>query len=159
METLTIGKLARETGCKVTTIRYYEEIGLIPAPARSAGGTRRYHAGHRARLGFIRHCRELGFDQAAIRELLALKDQPEQSCDTVTEITRRRMQDVDSRIRRLLSLRRELAHMIDACDGGRIAECRLIEVLDDHTHGHCLDQAHGHVDVPAHGSSPAGAGR
>src|SRR5690606_19585890 len=92
---MTIGQLARHTGCKVTTIRYYEGIGLLPEPVRSPGGTRRYGEDHLARLGFIQHCRELGFSQDAIRELLDLKDQVDRSCDTVTGITRRHLRDVE----------------------------------------------------------------
>src|SRR5690606_16708953 len=76
----TIGDLAQQTGCKVQTIRYYEEIGLMPEPARTAGNQRRYSQKHGDRLAFIRHSRELGFPLDAIRELLSLADHPEQSC-------------------------------------------------------------------------------
>ena len=68
----TIGDLAQQTGCKVQTIRYYEEIGLMPEPARTAGNQRRYGQRHVDRLAFIRHSRELGFSLDAIRELLSL---------------------------------------------------------------------------------------
>ena len=139
---MTIGHLARRTGCKVTTIRYYEGIGLLPEPVRSPGGTRRYGENHLARLGFIQHCRELGFSQDAIRELLDLKDQPDRSSDTVTGITRRHLRDVELKISRLNALKAELEHMIAACDGGRIGECRLIEALADHSHAHCLEDGH-----------------
>lgn len=142
MESLTIGQLARETGCKVTTIRYYEQIGLLPAPARSDGNTRLYGTCHLARLGFIRHCRELGFSQASIRELLELTDRPEQSCESVTAITRRHLQDVERKISRLVTLKCELEHMVAACDGGRVGECRLVETLADHSHAHCLQDEH-----------------
>ncbi|KAA3630654.1 MAG: MerR family transcriptional regulator [Proteobacteria bacterium] len=139
---MVIGQLARKTGCKVTTIRYYEKIGLLPEPARSEGGTRRYDAEHLARLGFIQHCRELGFSQSAIRELLHLKDRPDQSCETVTGITRKHLEDVERKISRLMALKAELQHMIAACDGGSIAKCRLVEALADHSHAHCLQDAH-----------------
>jgi DNA-binding transcriptional MerR regulator len=69
-----IGDLARATGCKVQTIRYYEEIGLMPEPARTAGNQRRYNERHVDRLAFIRHSRELGFSLEPIRELLSLSD-------------------------------------------------------------------------------------
>ncbi len=146
MTTMSIGTLARETGCKVTTIRYYEHIGMLPAPGRSAGNTRRYDASHLERLGFIRHCRELGFGQRAVRELLDLTDRPERSCEAVASVTRRHLQDVDRKIARLEALKRELTHMIAACDGGCIAECRLVEALADHSHAHCLDDAHPDVE-------------
>jgi len=85
---LTIGQLSKETHCKVPTIRYYEEIGLLPAPSRTSGNQRRYGAEHVIRLGFIQHCRELGFRQKAIRDLLALTTHPDQSCEAVSEIAR-----------------------------------------------------------------------
>lgn len=130
----TIGHLARETGCKVPTIRYYEQIGLLPAPRRSAGNTRLYGPAHRARLSFIRHCRELGFSQAAIRDLLDLTDHPNRSCEAVTGIARGQLDDVNRRVERLTAIKSELERMIAACDGGRVEQCRIIETLADHSH-------------------------
>ncbi len=69
---LTIGKLAGATGTKVETIRYYEQIGLLPAPARSASNYRTYDAGHLRRLSFIRRARDLGFSIDQVRELMGL---------------------------------------------------------------------------------------
>ena len=129
----TIGHLARETGCKVPTIRYYEQIGLLQAPARSAGNTRIYSRAHVDRLAFVQHCRELGFSQAAIRELLALIDRPDQSCETVTEIARSRLDEVKRRIAQLVALESELERMIMACWGGSMEQCRIIEALNEHS--------------------------
>ena len=72
----TIGHLARETGCKVQTIRYYEQIKLMPPPRRTQGNQRRYGPKHVERLAFIRHSRELGFPLDAIRDLLGLGGRP-----------------------------------------------------------------------------------
>ena len=127
-----IGQLARQTGCKVQTIRYYEQIGLMPEPLRTEGNQRRYGARHLERLGFIRHSRELGFSLGAIRELLDLADDPDRSCAAADAIARRQLQQVESRIARLGALRRELKRMIVQCRGGSIAECHDIEVLVDH---------------------------
>ena len=77
-KTMGIGALARRTGTKVQTIRYYEEIGLMPRPERTAGGQRRYTKADLDRLAFIRHAREMGFSLEMIRELLALADEPAQ---------------------------------------------------------------------------------
>lgn len=134
----TIGHLARETGCKVPTIRYYEQNGLLPAPGRSAGNTRLYGPAHTARLNFIQHCRELGFSQAAIRELLDLTDHPDRSCEAVTGIARSQLDDVNRRVARLTAIKLELERMIAACDGGRVERCRIIETLANHSHTHCL---------------------
>ena len=138
----TIGRLARETGCKAPTIRYYEQIGLLPEPRRSVGNQRRYGPEHLARLSFVRHSRELGFSQAAVRELLKLNDHPEQPCEAVTDIARAHLDDVEQRIARLLGLKRELETMIKACEGRRTAECKVIETLVDHSHSHCLANDH-----------------
>ena len=136
---LTIGQLSKETHCKVPTIRYYEEIGLMPPPSRTAGNQRRYGAEHVARLGFIQHCRELGFHQKAIRDLLTLTNRPSDNCEAVTRIARSHLDEVNQRIARLSALKLELERMIEVCCGGQIADCRIIETLADHSHGHCLD--------------------
>lgn len=139
---ITIGQLSRETGCKVPTIRYYEKIGLMPIPQRSAGNTRLYGPAHRARLGFIQHCRELGFSQAAVRDLLDVTDHPDRSCEAVTEIAHRHLDDMNRRIARLTALKSEMERMIEACDGGRVEQCRIIETLVDYSHEHCLASDH-----------------
>ncbi|MGA8294451.1 MAG: helix-turn-helix domain-containing protein [Rhodoplanes sp.] len=126
---LTIGQLASQTGCKVQTIRYYEQIALMPEAARTAGNQRRYYRWHLERLAFIRHSRELGFPLDAIRELLSLADNPEQSCEAADRIARRQLEQVKTRILRLDALKAELERMIVQCRGGRIANCRVIEAL------------------------------
>lgn len=133
----SIGHLSRQTGCKVTTIRYYERIGLLPEPRRSTGNTRVYDPIHRDRLAFIQHCRELGFAQSAVRELLDLTDHPDQSCAAVATIASTHLETVNQRIARLTALKSELEHMIANCRGGQIAQCRIVETLADHSHAHC----------------------
>ena len=86
LDGVTIGEAARQSGVKVPTIRYYEQIGLLSAPARSDGNRRQYEAGELRRLAFIRHSRELGFDIEAIRTLLTLQDNPLQPCATADAI-------------------------------------------------------------------------
>ncbi|WP_374271634.1 MerR family transcriptional regulator [Paenirhodobacter enshiensis] len=129
---LTIGKLAQETGVKVPTIRYYEQIGLLPEPDRSAGNQRLYDRAHRDRLRFVRHARELGFPLDAIRDLLSLSDRPEASCAAADGIVREQLHAVRERIARLQALEEELARMIAQGCHGTIADCRVIEVLGDH---------------------------
>ena len=129
---MTIGSLAKRTGTKVQTIRYYEQIGLMPEPDRSAGGQRRYHAAQLDRLAFIRHARQLGFALDAIRELLDLSDHPSRPCANADAIAARQLQQVEQRMVRLDALRTELARMVEECKGGHSAECRVLEVLRDH---------------------------
>ena len=136
---IAIGELSRRTGVKVPTIRYYEGAGLMPAPQRTEGKQRRYQVAEVARLNFIRHARELGFEVQAIRELLALSAQPERSCGEVDGIARRHMAEVERRIAQLVALRAELQRMVDECGHSRVGDCRVIETLADH--GQC---AHDH---------------
>jgi len=129
---IPIGRLARSAGCKVQTIRYYEQIGLLPPPARTAGAQRRYGESHRQKLSFIRHARELGFPLPAIRELLALADQRESDCAAADRIARRQLEAVNRRIDMLASLRSELQRMLRHRHGNRIRDCRVIATLADH---------------------------
>ena len=127
-----IGEAARQTGVKVPTIRYYEQIGLLPAPPRSNSNRRLYDMQDLARLAFIRHARELGFDVPAIQALLTLQDKPRRSCAAVDVIATARLEEVDRRIESLQVLKSELERMIKGCKRGKIANCRIIEVLQDH---------------------------
>lgn len=136
MSGYSIGEIARRSGVKVPTVRYYEQIGLLAAPPRSEGNRRVYDAKDLHRLIFIRHARELGFDVEAIRSLLALQDHPDHSCATADAIARARLVEVDRRIARLTALRAELDRMVSECACGRVSECRVIETLSDPTHDH-----------------------
>lgn len=138
---LTIGKLGEAAGVKVPTIRYYEQIGLLPEPERSAGNQRLYRRSALDRLAFIRHARELGFPLEAIRDLLSLSDKPEQSCAAADSIAKRQLAAVKARIARLSALKAELERMITQCARGTIADCRVIEVLNDHSQ--CAHDHHG----------------
>lgn len=129
---LSIGTLARRTGTKVQTVRYYEQIGLLPEPGRTEGGQRRYGDDDLDRLSFIRHARQLGFTLDAIRELLDLSDNPGRSCADVDRIAQRQLKEVDVRIARLEALRKELHRMLGECSRDTVADCRVLEVLRDH---------------------------
>ncbi|MFX5510091.1 helix-turn-helix domain-containing protein, partial [Acinetobacter baumannii] len=117
----TIGNLARRAATKVPTIRYYETIGLMPAPFRSEGNQRLYDPGQANRLMFIRHARELGFSVDAIRSLLALSDQPGRSCEEADRLASEQLAGVRSRIDRLRALEAELARMVQSCRHGNVA--------------------------------------
>ena len=128
---ISIGELARRTGVKVPTIRYYEGVGLLPVPARTEGQQRRYETKAVDRLNFIRHARELGFDVEAIRELLAMSAEPDRSCAEVDAIARHHLAAVERRIGQLVALRGELHRMLDVCGQGRVCDCRVIEALSE----------------------------
>lgn len=126
---LSIGNLAKVTRTKVETIRYYERIGLLGAPARTAGNYRAYNAEHLNRLSFIRRARDLGFSIEQVRALLDLSDQRERSCQAVDAIAREHLAEVERKIADLTVLRRELKGLIGRCRQGTIAECRIVEAL------------------------------
>ncbi len=129
---LTIGKLGNAAGVKVPTIRYYEQIGLLPEPVRSTGNQRLYPRAALDRLAFVRHARELGFPLDAIRDLLSLSDRPDQSCAAADAIAKSQLVATRARITRLRALEAELERMLEQCACGTISDCRVIEVLGDH---------------------------
>ena len=128
-EPLSIGSLAKATDTKVETIRYYESIGLLAAPARTKNNYRAYTAQHLARLSFIRRARALGFSIDQVKELLKLADQKDISCKAVDAIAREHLDEIDRKLRDLNTLRSELSNVIVQCGHGTISECRIIETL------------------------------
>lgn len=127
---LTIGDLARETGVKVVTVRYYERIGLLPTLQRTGSGAyRSYGDGDLRRLSFIRRARDLGFTLEQIRTLLDLAEQRDRDCADVDAIARAHLAQVEQKIVDLSALRRELGELIGSCSRGTVAECRIIEAL------------------------------
>ena len=126
---MNIGQLARAAGTKAETIRYYERIGLLPQPSRSAGNYREYSDADVRRLAFARRSRYLGFSIEQVRTLLDLADRKEQSCEAVDTIAQAHLADVKRKLVDLTALRRELESVIGQCRHGTIAECRIIEAL------------------------------
>lgn len=137
---IAIGKVAVASGVKVPTIRYYESIGMLPTPPRTEGNRRTYDHSDIERLAFIRHSRELGFDLDAIRTLLTLQDQPNQSCEQADSIAKTRLVDVRQKIASLTALQHELERMVKGCSHGRVEDCQVIEILADH--GKCAHHQH-----------------
>jgi MerR family mercuric resistance operon transcriptional regulator len=129
METaIPIGELSRRTGCNIETIRYYERIGLMPAPPRR-GRYRSYGGEHVGRLGFVRRARELGFTLGEVRALLGLAAGGEASCAEVRDLAAAHLKDVQARIDDLKRMARVLADAVRACDAGQDRGCPLIQTL------------------------------
>lgn len=127
---MKIGQLSREGATKVTTIRFYESIGLLDEPARTSAGWRVYPPAAADRLNFIRNGRRLGFSVDEIRSLLALTDDPEGDCTKATQIAARHLSDVDERLKTLTELRNELASLSRlGCSGQRLADCQIIMTI------------------------------
>ena len=131
-ERMTIGALGDATGVGAETIRYYERIGLLPKPARTAAGYRLYEPEHVQRLNFIRRSRELGLNLDAVRELLCLASERLRSCARVDRLVREHIHHIDHKIAGLQQLRGALQRLADSCQGGlRVADCRILEALQD----------------------------
>ena len=124
-----IGALSEQTGCNIETIRYYEKIGLLPAPPRSPGRRRLYKDTHRKRLTFIRRCRQLGFSLDEIRELLELVDGGSYTCDEVRELTLNHADEVKRKITDLRRMEKVLRDITSKCSGGKVPECPIIDAL------------------------------
>ncbi len=140
MKTMTIGRLSKAAGVKVTTIRYYESIELMGEPDRSESGQRLYGTGSVQRLSFIRHARDLGFSMNAIRELIELQSDPGEDCAVVERIAQDQLKNVRTRLKQLRALERELKRIVAGCVGGVVETCEIMSALNDHAS--CLSPAH-----------------
>ena len=126
---MLIGGLAKATGTKVNTIRFYEDIGLMPEAARTAAGQRTYTERDVKRLAFIRQARKLDFPIDEARSLLELKNTSCGSCDKAGDIAKRHLLSVEDRLAHLEALRAELKNMVVSCTGGAVSDCKIIETL------------------------------
>ena len=128
---LTIGALAERTGCNVPTIRYYEEIGLLPPPRRGAGGQRTYAEADFARLTFIRRCRDFDFSIGQVRELVALVENPERDCVAAKDLAETHLSAVRAKLRELRALEKSLSQFATACAaqcaGGPSRDCVILD--------------------------------
>src|SRR3546814_13219572 len=129
---MKIGELSRATGTNIETIRYYERIGLLPAPDRTAANYRSYTGANRSRLSFVRHSRELGFTIEEIRSLLDLSDDPARDCGEADRIENAHLEQDEAKIAQLTSLRDEPRRIVGRCTGGDAADCGVIAGLCNH---------------------------
>ena len=147
---MQIGELARQTGCAVDTIRYYEKQGLLPPPARSAGNFRDYADSHVERLRLIRHCRTLDMSLEEIRALLAVHDQPQADCSTVNALLDAHLGHVQARLHALQALEQALLSLRQRCAStGAAAQCGILHELT-HTLEAPLPAADGHARGVCH---------
>ena len=129
MQRFTRGVIAKRTGVNIETVRYYERIGLLPAPPRSKGGHRIYDEDLLRRLNFIRRSRELGFTLNEVRGLLLLVDGGNYTCAEVEALTSAHLGEVRRKLADLKRLEKVLREMVAGCEGGEIPECPVIEAL------------------------------
>ena len=147
---LSIGLVARRTGATVPTIRYYEEIGLLPPASRTESGQRSFDTATVRRIAFIRRCRDFGFSIDQVRELVGLVDQPDRPCLEVRDIAVVHLQQVRRKLDELKALEASLNAFVcsceSACAGGAAVDCTILEELampDAEQHGGTRDRCCG----------------
>jgi len=132
-KTMSIGVLAQQTGCTVPTIRYYEEIGLLPQSPRTDAGRRTYDSGAVSRLTFIRRCRDFGFSIEQVRELVGLSDDPDRPCSEVRDIAAGHLSQLREKLSELQALEKSMAAFVRSCDtacaGGAVLDCTILDEL------------------------------
>ena len=130
---LTIGTLATEAQCSVPTIRYYEDIGLLPKASRRQGGHRVYGEADLQRLTFVRRCRDFAFPIEQVRELVALVDAPERDCIAARDVAQAHLTEVRKKLRELRALEESLKGFVADCNaqcaGGPAGACVFLEDL------------------------------
>jgi DNA-binding transcriptional MerR regulator len=130
---LSIGALAEQSGCNVPTIRYYEQIGLLPRALRTAGGHRHYRDSDLRRLQFIRRCRDFGFPIGQVREMVAMFEDGDGDCADVRDLAQTQLGAVRARLTELRELEASLAAFVDDCNrscaGGARRDCCIIDSL------------------------------
>jgi len=127
---LTVGQLSRLTGVNIETVRYYEKIGMLPAPRRTEGGHRVYGPKETRVLVFIRRGRQLGFTLDQIRTLIDLGELGKASCADVREIAQHHLDDIRTKIDDLVQLERLLSHTVAQCSGEKVPDCPILDILD-----------------------------
>jgi DNA-binding transcriptional MerR regulator len=141
--TLRIGEVSEATGIGVEALRFYERRGLLGRPARTASGYRAYDEEVLERLAFIKRAQAIGFSLDEIGEILEMRGRGEAPCVEVREAARRKLAELDVRLRELRRYRNELARTLADWDERGIEEghfCGLIE--------------HSHVHAPATAAVP-----
>lgn len=130
---MSIGVLAQRAGCTVPTIRYYEEVGLLPLGPRTEAGRRQYGEAAVRRLTFIRRCRDFGFSVEQVRELTGLVDEPSRPCMEVRDIASNRLAEVHRKLEELRALEQSLSEFVRSCDtgcaGGAAVDCTILDDL------------------------------
>lgn len=144
---MRIGELGAAAGVEVETIRYYEKLGLLPAPPRRANGYRTYTHAHLERLAFVRHCRALGMSLADVQRLLDLLAHPESDCHAADCLIDAQLERVRERLQSLRVLEQQLTALRARCRSQcTAANCGILHELLAAAHGEgCVC----HPDVPA----------
>jgi MerR family Zn(II)-responsive transcriptional regulator of zntA len=131
-EHLRIGELAAELGLNPKTVRYYEEIGLLPQPERTASSYRLYDEEDRERLGFILKAKAIGLTLSEIREILVLRDAGEKPCEHVISLLDQKVAKVDEQLRALAEFRQELLALRQEAADHITADACVCGIIEHH---------------------------
>lgn len=131
MEALTIGRIARQAGVNVETIRYYERRALLPRPKRTESAYRQYPPDTVRRIGFIKRAQALGFTLDEIAALLSLRATTPKHCIAVEREAAAVIQRIDHKITELAQMRGALAQLVEACrTSPNTGDCPLLDALE-----------------------------
>ena len=139
MNGLTIGKLAKQVGLGIETVRFYERQGLIEPPPRTDSNYRIYPEEEVNRLKFIKRAKDLGFTLKEIKELLFIQHDPHATKADIKKRTVEKIEDIKKKVQDLIRIQEALEHLVGSCDGhGPLSECPILEALggDEHEHHH-----------------------
>lgn len=131
---LKISELSAQTGLSAHTLRFYEKYGLINASTRSEAGYRFYTEADVRRVEFVKTARNSGFALADIAQLLFIRvDKKSHSCQEVTDITQKKLAEVNAKIEELQFMQQTLAILLESCCGGpeNATHCSIMEALDE----------------------------
>ena len=138
MSGLTIGRLAKQVGLGIETVRFYERQGLIEPPPRTDSNYRIYPEEEVTRLRFIKKAKSLGFTLNEIKELLFIRHDPNATKADIKNRTLNKIEDVKQKISDLTRIKMALKHLVSSCDGhGPLEECPILEALDSESEEHC----------------------
>ena len=138
MSGLTIGRLAKQVGLGIETVRFYERQGLIEPPPRTDSNYRIYPEEEVTRLRFIKKAKSLGFTLNEIKELLFIRHDPNATKGDIKNRTLNKIEDVKQKISDLTRIKMALEHLVSSCDGhGPLEECPILEALDSESEEHC----------------------
>ena len=131
MNGLTIGKLAKQVGVGIETVRFYERQGLIDPPPRTDSNYRIYPEDEVGRLKFIKRAKSLGFTLHEIKELLLLRHDPHATKADIKDRTLTKIKDIEEKISDLTRIKTALEHLASSCDGhGPLDECPILNALE-----------------------------
>ena len=130
MSLLSIGKVAKQAGVSVETIRFYERKGLLEEPVRKQSGYRQYTEADIRKLVFIQHAKNLGFSLKEIQELMSIQSDSNATSREIKKIAEHKLQDIEDKIRLLQKMRRTLKPLVEKCPGqGPTSECPILDAI------------------------------